>query len=28
MLPKKWKGFSFKVLFRGEVKTLEVGARD
>jgi maltose phosphorylase len=25
MLPKKWKGFSFKVLFRGEVKTLTVG---
>jgi maltose phosphorylase len=25
MLPKKWKGFSFKVMFRGEVKTLEVG---
>ena len=25
MLPKKWKGFSFKVMFRGEVKTLKVG---
>jgi maltose phosphorylase len=25
MLPKQWKGFSFKVMFRGEVKTLEVG---
>ena len=28
MLPKQWKGFSFKVMFRGEVKTLEVGSRD
>ncbi len=25
MLPKKWKGYSFKVLFRGEVKTCAVG---
>jgi len=25
MLPKKWKGFSFKVMFRGEVQTLSVG---
>ena len=28
MLPKKWKGFSFKVMFRGEVRTLKVGTRD
>jgi maltose phosphorylase len=25
MLPKKWKGYSFKVLFRGEVKRCVVG---
>jgi maltose phosphorylase len=28
MLPKKWKGFSFKVMFRGEVKSLKVGSVD